>query len=342
MPGPLMLDLAATQLTPSEREAVLHPLVGGVILFSRNFSSVSQLADLVQTIRAMRAELLIAADTEGGRVQRFREGFLRLPAVARYGARYQREAVSACRLARLGGWLLGAELRALDLDLAFTPVLDLDGGVSTVIGDRAFADSAQAVADLAASHAQGLRAAGMAATGKHFPGHGFVVPDSHLELPVDERSLDDILAVDLAPYRRLIAEGLESVMVAHVRYARVDPWPASISAYWIGQQLRKGLGFTGAVFSDDLSMGGLARFGNVHARFRAALDAGCDMVPVCNQPQDVAALLAADAPDWNPELGHRLARLRGRGPASGLDVLRQSEEYQLASQSLQQMMKVTI
>ncbi len=325
--GPLMLDLAACALSERERAQLRDPLVGGVILFSRNYENPAQLAGLVAEIRALRPELLIAADTEGGRVQRFRRGFLRLPAAARYGDLYRSDPAAALQVAYAGGWLLAAELRALDIDLAFAPVVDVDAGISGVIGDRAFARDAAAVSALSAAHVQGLRAAGMAATAKHFPGHGQVAPDSHQELPEDARRLSDIEALDERPYRALIAGGLESVMVAHVLYPAVDQRPASVSARWIRQRLRADLGFTGVVFSDDLSMGGLAGLGDVHARFAAALQAGCDMIPVCNRPGDVAALLQAGRIAADPAAGRRLLGLRGKGPAAGLEVLRATPEY---------------
>ncbi len=324
--GPLMMDLAGTSVSAAERDQLRHPAVGGVILFTRNYESPDQLAGLVRAIRELRPELLIAADTEGGRVQRFRRGFLRLPAVARYGTLYGKDAAAALQVAYAGGWLLAAELRALDVDLAFAPVVDIDGGLSAVIGDRAFARDVEAVSALAAAHAQGLRAAGMAATAKHYPGHGFVAPDSHQELPEDRRRLEQVEALDERPYRTLIAGGLESVMVAHVLYPEVDERPASVSSRWIAR-LRHELGFRGAVFSDDLSMGGLAGLGDVHARFEAARGAGCDMIPVCNQPGDVAALLDRGAVGADEAGSRRLRALQGRGQSAGLEQLRASPEY---------------
>jgi len=247
MRGPVMMDLAGPSLSAVEREQLGHPAVGGVILFSRNYATPGQLAALTAAIRRCRPELLIAADTEGGRVQRFRRGFLRLPPAAAYGRLPPEQGAAA---AEAGGWLLGAELRAVDIDLAFAPVLDLDTGVSGVIGDRAFAAAPAAVATLAGAFARGLRAAGMAATGKHFPGHGHVAPDSHEELPVDPRPAERIDAEDLTPYRGLIADGLESVMAAHVLYPAVDERPASISPHWLDTVLRRQLGFAGAARSD--------------------------------------------------------------------------------------------
>ena len=324
LPGPVMMDLRGPSIDAVEREQLLHPAVGGVILFTRNFSAPAQLAELCGQLRQIRPGLLIAADTEGGRVQRFREGFLRLPAARRYAGARQ----DALAAARAGGWLLAAELLAVGVDLAFTPVLDIDAGVSEIIGDRAFAADSAAVAALAAAHRQGLRAAGMAATGKHFPGHGFVAPDSHAELPRDMRSWERIWADDLRPYRDLMAQGLESVMAAHVLYPAVDAArPASVSPAWLQQILRRRLGFQGAVFCDDLSMGGLAGLGDVLARADAALAAGCDMLPVCNRPEDLARLLDGWRFDPAPESGERLAALRGHSGRQNLSELQASEEY---------------
>ena len=322
-----MLDLAGLELTPVETEQLRHSAVGGVILFTRNYQDPQQLTALVRSIRAIRPGLLIAADTEGGRVQRFRQGFLRLPAARCYGDLYARDAAAALQVAYAGGWLLAAELRALDIDLAFAPVVDVDAGVSQVIGDRAFGGQADRVAALAGAFAQGMRAAGMAATAKHFPGHGGVAPDSHLELPCDSRTAVQLQRCDALPYRTLMGDGLESVMVAHVQYQAIDAQPASVSERWIKQILRAEMGFSGAVFSDDLSMGGLRSLGTVRQRFAAARTAGCDMIPVCNQPDDVASLLDSGLPAQDRAASQRLQRLRGAAPAQGLGVLRASADY---------------
>ncbi len=326
--GPIMMDVRGLKLDADEQRQLLHPAVGGVILFTRNFAEPDQLAQLIGAIRRQRPELLIAADTEGGRVQRFREGFLRLPAAAQFGRLWQNDPQTACSAAQAGAWLLAAELRAMDIDLAFAPVLDIDTGSSGVIGDRAFASDPAAVTSLAQAFCGGMQAAGMATTGKHYPGHGFVVPDSHVELPQDERPAADIQQCDEQAYRALNNGLLDSVMMAHVRYPAVDEWPASISRVWIQQHLRGRLGFSGAVFSDDLSMGGLADFGDVRRRADLALQAGCDMLPVCNRPDDLSQLLDAQ---WHvperPGAAARLAALRGKRHWSSLSELRLDPKY---------------
>lgn len=310
--GPVMMDVAGLELTAEDRELLAHPLVGGLILFSRNYENPQQLQALMRAIRAERQPLLIAVDYEGGRVQRFREGMTGIPAMRRLGELFDKEPQQARLLATDSGWLIGAELRTFDIDLSFAPVLDLDGGMSEVIGDRAFHHDPAVVISLASAFISGMQAAGMAATGKHYPGHGQVAPDSHQELPVDERDYG-AMAADLAPFQALIEAGLPSVMMAHILYPAVDNMPASLSRHWIEQRLRKELGFTGVVFSDDMSMGGAAAFGGYAERCALALEAGCDMLPVCNNREGLVevldALSHAQAGD-----GHvRLSRLAGRG-----------------------------
>lgn len=250
-----MLDVEGRQLTPADRTLLAEPAVGGVILFTRNYESPEQLAELVASIRKLRSPpLLIAADHEGGRVQRFREGFSEIPPMRRLGRHYDVDPRSAVALARTAGWLIGSELRAADIDLAFTPCVDLDWGVSEVIGDRAFHRNPDAVAALAGAYCNGLRSAGMAAVAKHFPGHGAVAPDSHKQLPFDRREYGHLLD-DMRPYEKLIGNRqLAAVMIAHIVYPEADPLPASFSAYWIKEQLRSRLGFDGAVLCDDMSM----------------------------------------------------------------------------------------
>ncbi|GMU68489.1 MAG: hypothetical protein AMXMBFR37_08220 [Steroidobacteraceae bacterium] len=310
--GPLMVDLEGTALGPHERELLSHPLVGSVILFTRNYADPDQLTALTTAIHAVRQPaLVIAVDQEGGRVQRFRPGFSRLPALRRIGQEYDLEPRRGLELARELGWLMAAELRACGVDISFAPCVDLDYGVSEVIGERAFHRRAPVVAELAVAYMHGMRDAGMAATAKHFPGHGAVVADSHLTLPVDRRALVD-MEEDLTPYRRLIANGLPAVMVAHVAFPEVDPEPASFSARWIRGVLREELGFSGVVFSDDLSMQGAASRGDIVARARAALAAGCDVLTVCNDRPAVETLIDALAIEPDPAMHLRLARLRGR------------------------------
>ncbi len=272
--GPIMLDLAGVAVEPEDNELLAHPLVGGVILFARNYESPEQLARLCAEIHAARSPpLLIAVDQEGGRVQRFRDGFTRLPPLRTIGRRFAGDTRAGLALARELAWLMAAELRAAGVDLSFAPCVDLDYGVSEVIGDRAFHARAATVSELAVAWMFGMRDAGMAAVAKHYPGHGAVAADSHVALPVDRRALADLDA-DLTPYRRLIANGLPAVMASHVVFPEVDSLPASLSRNWISGQLRGELGFRGAVFTDDLSMAGAAHFGGIVERSRLALDGG--------------------------------------------------------------------
>jgi beta-N-acetylhexosaminidase len=310
--GPLMVDVAGLELDAEDRRVLGHPLVGAVILFTRNYDNPAQLESLVREIRAVRSPpLLVAVDQEGGRVQRFRAGFTALPPQRTIGHAYDLDPEAGRRLASQCGWLLAAELRAVGIDLSFAPCVDLDYGVSEVIGDRAYHRSPEAVSRLATACMQGMREAGMAATAKHFPGHGAVVADSHKTLPVDRRRREE-LEDELRPYRRLVANGLASVMVAHVLFPEVDEAPAGFSRRWIQQELRWGLGFTGAVFSDDLSMGGAAFAGTLTERARRALAAGCDLLPLCNDRQSVLAVLEELGGESDPLSQVRLARLHGR------------------------------
>lgn len=313
--GPVMVDLAGIALEPAERDLLRHPQVGSVILFTRNYESPEQVARLTAEIHAIRTPpLLVAVDQEGGRVQRFREGFTRLPALREVGRRYGADPAGGLALARELGWLMAAELRAVGVDMSFAPCVDLDYGVSQAIGDRALHADAIAVAELGVAYMLGMRDAGMAATGKHFPGHGAVAADSHVALPVDRRAWADIEA-DLQPYRRLIANGLPAVMVAHVVFPAVDARPASLSPAWINGVLRGELRFQGAVFADDLSMAGAAAFGDIVARATLAQQAGCDVLPVCNDRKAVETLLDAMRGAQDPVSRMRLVRLHGRDAA---------------------------
>jgi len=308
-----MIDLEGSAVSAAERELLRHPLVGGVLLFTRNYVDPGQLTALVADIHAARSPaLIVAVDHEGGRVQRFREGFSRLPPARRIGHAFDADARSGLALARQLGWLMAAELRAAGVDISFAPCVDLDMGVSEVIGDRAFHANPDAVGQLAVAWSHGMRDAGMAATAKHFPGHGAVVADSHQSLPVDRRALTDLTG-DLAPYRRLISNGLPAVMVGHLLFPAVDPAPASLSARWIRDVLRGQLEFQGVVFADDLSMGGAAAaYGDVVTRARQALAAGCDMLPVCNNRPSVIELLEHLEVRVQPASSLRLVRLHGR------------------------------
>ncbi len=303
--GPLMIDVAGTELSASDRERLSHPLVGGIILFSRNYKSREQLQALCAEIHALRQPpLLIAVDHEGGRVQRFRDGFTPLPAMHRLGESWDTAPLSAVDSARSVGYVLGAELRALGVDFSFSPVLDLDWGRSGVIGNRAFHADPQAVTMLAEGLIEGLRAAGMACCGKHFPGHGWAEADSHIAMPTDDRTLAE-LAADLLPYRNL---KLDAIMPAHVVYPKVDFRPAGFSPIWMAM-LRQEIGFDGAIFSDDLTMEGAAVAGGIVERADAAWSAGCDMLPVCNSPDAVRELLERWQPQPDPIGSARIARL---------------------------------
>lgn len=319
--GPLMIDIAGYELTDLERERLAHPLVGGVILFSRNYQSPAQLAALTAEIHSLCfPPLLIATDHEGGRVQRCREGFTRLPPMRRLGEWWDSDAAAALEAARSIGYVLAAELRSCGVDLSFTPVLDLDWGRSSVIGDRAFHADPQAVIALAGALITGMRQAGMAACGKHFPGHGWVEADSHHQLPVDGRTLAE-LAPDIEPYRQL---PLDAVMPAHVVYTSFDKNTSCFSSKW-NDLLRNEINFSGVVFSDDLSMQAAGVAGDVVARVEAAWQAGCDMLLICNAPDDVGEVLAR----WKPEVDlvrmRRIARLLPDG--SCLPDFRQTPCY---------------
>ena len=307
-----MVDVAGHELTAEDRRVLSHPLVGSVILFTRNYDNPVQLEALVREIRAVRTPpLLVTVDHEGGRVQRFRSGFTELPPQRAIGHVHDLDPEAGRRLAWQSGWLLAAELRAVGIDLSFAPCVDLDYGVSEVIGDRAYHRDPEVVGRLAVSCMQGMRAAGMAATAKHFPGHGAVVADSHKTLPVDRRPLAELQG-ELLPYRQLVANGLASLMVAHVLFPEVDEAPAGFSRRWIQQELRWGLGFTGAVFSDDLSMGGAAFAGSLTDRARRALAAGCDVLSLCNDRPGVLAVLDELGGESDPLSQVRLVRLHGR------------------------------
>lgn len=331
-PGPVMVDIEGTVLTGHERARLRNPLVGGVILFARNFDHREQLNDLCQAIHAERHEpLLIAVDHEGGRVQRFRtDGFTEIPAMSVFGELWLEDSLAAMRLASETGYVLGAELRACGVDLSFAPVLDLDYGVSKVIGNRAFHRDPRVVTMLARALIQGLMLADMGACGKHFPGHGAVEADSHHEIPVDQRSFEEIMQEDAAPYAWLGDMVLPSVMPAHVIYPKVDPHPAGFSRHWIQKVLRQDLGYDGVVFSDDLTMEGATVAGDILARAQAALGAGCDMVLVCNRPDLADDLLARLQVEHAPESVQRIRKLMPQKPALAWDDLQADERYQYA------------
>jgi beta-N-acetylhexosaminidase len=330
MLGPVVIDVEGLRLTERERQRLRHPLVGMVILFARNFQSPVQLAELTSEIHALRdPPLLIAVDHEGGRVQRFRSGFTLIPAMAQLGLLWDQDVLGACRTALSTGYVLAAELRAHGVDFTFAPVLDLDWKRSSVIGDRALHADARVVAMLASHLCHGLLLAGMANCGKHFPGHGWPTADSHHAIPFDERPLKEILFVDAAPYRWLGA-ALTSVMPAHVVYELVDQMPAAFSRRWIEDTLRRKLGFSGIVFSDDLSMEGARVAGGLLESAQAAIDAGCDMILVCND--SAAADSVLEGLRWRRpvEFDARMARITPRGPALDRGSLQADDTYRHA------------
>lgn len=308
-----MVGLAGHEIMPEERDMLLHPLAGGVILFSRNYESPEQLEALVGKIRSLRdPRLVVAVDHEGGRVQRFRNGFTSLPAIRLLGKIYDEDIRRARHLAELSGWLMAAELIAVGIDISFAPVLDLDKGISEVIGDRAFHEDPEVVADLAHAYMRGMNSAGMVATGKHFPGHGSVREDSHTAIPIDPRRYEDIMMEDMVPFQRMINYGVAAIMAAHVIYDQTDKKPAGFSKFWLTEVLRRRLGFQGVIFSDDLEMEGAAIVGDIWERASQALAAGCDMVLVCKDFSEMTSVLEGLEGWNNPVSRLRLVRMHGR------------------------------
>ncbi len=329
--GPVMIDLAGQALDAYEREKIQHPNTGAIILFSRNYESPRQIQALIQQIREVRqGEILIAVDQEGGRVQRFKDGFTVLPSAMDYAENSE--------LIEPAGWLMAMELLAVGVDFSFAPVLDVDCGVSEIIGDRSFACNADKVSEYAGLFRKGMRTAGMAATGKHFPGHGAVALDSHLTLPVDERKFDEILKQDLIPFQRLIEQGLEAIMPAHVVYSQVDEMAAGFSPFWIQTILREQLQFNGVVFSDDLSMAGAASVGGFEERARLAQQAGCDMLLVCNDPKAAEQVLETLPIKADSTREQRLATMRGQ-PLMNRETLLANEQWNKIAMQLQQLGK---
>ena len=329
-PGPVVADVVGPVLTDEDRERLRHPAAGAVILFSRNYEGPDQLGSLTAEIEKLREPALpICVDHEGGRVQRFREGFTRIMPMRELGRQWDRDREKAKEAARAAAYIIGAELGAHGLDFSFAPVLDLDYGGSSVIGDRALHFDPNAVGALAAAIVQGFADAGMAAVGKHFPGHGFALADTHHDVARDDRPFAEILRKDIAPYRAAIQAGLAAVMPAHVIYPQCDAEPAGYSKYWLQDVLRGKLGFDGLIFSDDLSMAGASAVGGPPERARAALAAGCDMVLLCNNPEGQKQLMDSlgDLPMSKPE---RLDRMRKQG---GRD-LRKSVAYRDAQETL--------
>ncbi len=288
--GRLMLDLAGTSLTEAEREQLQNPHIGGVILFARNVESRDQISALVGQIRAASAKVLIAVDQEGGRVQRFKDGFTRFPPMQHLGDLAAQNPAAGVALSRDAGWLMAAEVIACGLDISFAPVLDVDRDTSSIIGDRAFSDLPEAVISVARAFIDGMHEAGMAATGKHFPGHGGIVADSHLEAPIDSRSWEALEAHDLKPFDAL-SESLDAIMPAHITFPTIDPDSVGFSSFWLQTILRDRLGFNGVIFSDDLTMKGADIAGGYVDKAKLALDAGCDMILVCNCPSGAVEVL---------------------------------------------------
>ncbi|MCX2779792.1 beta-N-acetylhexosaminidase [Microbulbifer thermotolerans] len=323
MIGPVMIDIEGLELTGQDCELLRHPLVGGLIFFARNYRDRVQLEELVAAIREVRPEILLAVDQEGGRVQRFRNEFTRLPSMQ-----------ALCGRADSGqlqdvGWLLAAELLAVGLDFSFAPVLDADDHRSRVIGDRSFCADPRRLAEQVRPFMRGMREAGMATTGKHFPGHGHVIEDSHEELPEDGRPLQEIMATDAQPFIDCIEAGeLDAIMPAHIRFVQVDRRPVGFSPVWLQQTLRGQLGFSGVIFSDDLSMGGAAIAGGYADRIRAALEAGCDMGVVCNCRAGVIEILEAlDGYSPRRESSERLKIMRGRPVIQSWRELKSCERW---------------
>ena len=312
-----MIDLRGFEVSPQERQWLHHPAVGGVILFSRNFRDQSQLSDLTAALHAIKKpKLLIAVDQEGGRVQRFRQGFTEFPPMRALGRAYDQNPKQALLLAEGLACQLATELRQAGIDFTFAPVLDLDTGNSQVIGDRAFHADIDAVSALGKKFVLGLRQGGMQAVGKHFPGHGSVGADSHVERVLDERHESDLQLADMTPFQRLVDYGIAGIMPAHVIYTQVDNRPAGFSKYWLSHVLRERLGFQGVIFSDDLSMRAAHVVGGIRQRLQAALAAGCDMVLMCNRPEDIPAALE-QLGDYNkPSSQLRLVRFHGKTPGA--------------------------
>ena len=327
--GPLVIDIEGYQLTDADKRRIKHPLVGMVILFTRNYQNREQLKSLCDSIHSLKPEILIAVDHEGGRVQRFRDGFTQIPPMASLGELYLESKEAALQKAQAVGFVMASELRACGVDLTFAPCLDVDYSRSTIIGHRAFSSKPEAITALAGSLIDGMRQAGMSNCGKHFPGHGWVKADSHLELPIDERPIEAILESDTVPYRDL-GQKLHSVMAAHVLYPQIDAHAAGFSSFWLKTVLREKIQFNGVVFSDDLSMKGAVSQGNVLQRAHAALQAGCDMLIICNDFEATDELLAHLSFTDTQDRERCVNSLKPKGLSPNWEELVNSQPYQLA------------
>ena len=332
--GPIMLDLESTVVSSEEKVLLEHPLVGGVILFTRNYESAEQIRSLISQIRTLRPELLIAVDQEGGRVQRFQGDFTRIPAMQRFLPLYRKNAQAALSIVKDTAWLMSVELLAVGVDFSFAPVLDLDDSACEVIADRSFSNQASEVCALAEAWLDGMHEAGMSTTGKHFPGHGGVTEDSHLALPVDKRSLESLAENDLIPFVEL-QEKLDGIMPAHILFPEIDAkQPVGFSSYWLQTILRNDLQFNGVIFSDDLTMEGAAAAGNYPERATLALEAGCDMLLVCNNRQGVLDILDNVSIDISPDSSKRIEKMRAREYLTQ-DTVTTSSRWKLTKQLLQ-------
>ncbi|MDH5229767.1 MAG: beta-N-acetylhexosaminidase [Gammaproteobacteria bacterium] len=330
--GPVIIDIEGTELSAEDKELLQHPLVGGLIYFTRNFESVAQIQALDASIKALRqSSLLTCIDHEGGRVQRFRQGFTQIPAMRALGNIYDQDQSLALSYAKEMGWLMATEARVVGIDFSFAPVLDMDYGVSGVIGNRAFHSHAEIIIQLAREFIDGMSDAGMASVGKHFPGHGGVLEDSHLDLPHDRRDPETIVEQDMSVFKHLIHAGkLDGIMPAHVIYEQFDKDPAGFSKYWIPQVLRRDLGFDGVVFSDDLNMAAAGVAGSFIDRAYAALEADCDMILVCNNR--AGAIEVLDNLKWlhDPSMAQRFARMRGQPMLHSMVDLQKDSRWQHA------------
>ena len=332
--GPLMMDVEGLSLTAEDQALLAHPFVGGLILFSRNYSSVIQVSELISSIREVRPDIIIAVDQEGGRVQRFKSSLTRLPPLADIGKLYDKSPELAETYATELGWMMASEMLSLGVDISFAPVLDLAYGVSSIIGDRALHSRPELVTKLADAYIEGMNQAGMVATGKHFPGHGAVQADSHLELPIDSRTFEEIKQQDIVPFEKLSAR-LAGIMPAHIIYDKVDKLPAGFSPYWLQTVLRSGLQFSGVIFSDDLSMEGAAVAGTYLERAEKALNAGCDMILLCNCREGVKAVLEDKTLVQHQANQQRLCALQGKPKMKSLEQLQSLSRYKAAQEMIE-------